>query len=351
KGQGTDLAQGLLWADIALDKVKGTKNIILISDGKMGKTEIPTGPKLMAQKLAKKGVRIYTVGMPSQLYEGDSDINRAHMKLLASIGGGNYFEPTEFQYLNVFFGKPEAKDQIFSGSSNLAILDKDHFVTADLDLNARVTGINFVTPKVGARNLIFTGDGNPVLNTWNFGLGRVITLATDDGREWAGELLSRTNSQLLTRAINYAVGNPEKDKELQIEAKDSYVGEGSEIRVKSLRYPVSKDLTFSKQGDDLYSAVFSPDKPGFYRFFDSVVAVNAPREYFGLGVSPTLELAAKLSGGGIVDLDKGLAEQLSTYTKRTEEQRLDASFWALGAAGAIFIIELLVRKLQERAQT
>ncbi|MDO8480506.1 MAG: VWA domain-containing protein, partial [Nanoarchaeota archaeon] len=41
KGQGTDLAQGLLWADIALDKVKGTKNIILISDGKMGKTEIP----------------------------------------------------------------------------------------------------------------------------------------------------------------------------------------------------------------------------------------------------------------------------------------------------------------------
>ena len=351
KGQGTDLAQCLLWAGIALDQVKGSKNIILISDGKMGKMDIPTGPKLMAQKLASKGVRIYTVGIPSQLYAGDTDINRPHLRLLANIGGGNYFEPSEFQYLNVFFGKPEAKDQIFSGSSNLAILDRDHFITQDLDLNARITGINFVTPKVGARNLIFTGDGNPVLNTWNFGLGRVVTLATDDGKQWAGELVSRQNSQLLTRSINYAVGNPEKGKELQIDVKDSYVGEGSEIRVKSLKYPTSKELTFSKQGEDLYVATFQPDKPGFYRFFDAVVAVNAPREYFNLGTAPELEQAAKLTGGGMVELGKGLAEQLATASKRTEEQRLDLSFWPLGAALVIFIIELFIRKRQERVAT
>ncbi|MCK5139601.1 MAG: VWA domain-containing protein, partial [Thermodesulfovibrionia bacterium] len=303
KGAGTSIEQGLFMAELALEKVKGTKNVILISDGKEpGRIGENPATIRRVRRMAEKGIKIFTVGLPS-LEKGRKSIDKESMSRIAALGNGNYFEPTEYQFLNVFFGKPEEKEKIFSGSSNLAVMDKEHFITKDLDLNARITGVNFVIPKLGARSLIFTGDGNPVLNSWNFGLGRVITLATDDGGQWAGDLLKKENSMLITRIINYAVGNPEKDKELSIDAKDSYLGEESEIFVRSEKYPISQKLTFTKQGENIYKASFTPDKEGFYQFFDSIVAINPPREYYDLGVDPELKDMVEISGGRILKID------------------------------------------------
>jgi hypothetical protein len=309
-------------------------------------------PKIIAQRLADKGIKIFTVGLASSLYDSGENINRDFMRKLASIGNGNYFEPNEFQFLNVFFGKPEQKEKIFSGSSNLAIMDKEHFITKDLDINARVTGINFVLPKLGARSLIFTGDGNPVLNSWNFGLGRVITLATDDGAEWAGQLLDQSNSVLLTRIINYAVGNPEKDKALYTEVHDSYLGEENEILVKSDKYPVSKELTFNKFGEDLYRAEFNPFEPGFFQFFDALIAVNPSREYYKLGLNQELSDMVEVSGGEMLDIDdKELIDKIKSLTERTETRRKDLKLYPLAIALVIFLIELIIRKIEEHKKS
>ncbi len=348
RGEGTSIDQGLIMAEYALEGVKGTKNAILISDGKMGHLKLPSAPQRIAERMAEKGIKIYTVGLPSELY--DLDINRDLMKKLASIGNGNYFEPEDYQYLNVFFGKPEEKEKVFSGSSNLAIMDKDHFITKDLDLNARITGVNFVVPKLGAKSLIFTGDGNPILNSWNFGLGRVVTLATDDGREWAASLLKRENSMLITRIINYAVGNPERDKEIYIDAKDSFLGEGSEILVKSDKYPVSKDLTFTKEGENLYRAEFNAEEEGFYQFFDSIIAVNPSREYYKLGPNSELKDMVETSGGKIVGLDEDLGEQIKSLSERKQIKRKDLKIYPLAIVLIIFLIELIIRKIYEHKQ-
>lgn len=346
KGEGTLIDQGLFMAEVALEKVMGTKNVILISDGKMGYIKEPHMPIRVAERMAGKGIKIFTVGLPSELY--DIDINRHLMRKIAAIGNGNYFEPDETQYLNVFFGKPEEKEKIFSGSSNLAIIDKDHFITSNLELNARLTGINFVVPKLGARSLIFTGDGNPILNGWNFGLGRVITLATDDGSEWAGALLKKDNSMLITKVINYAVGNPERDKELYIDAQDGFLGEGNEIRVKSERYPVSKELIFTKEGENIYKAEFNAEKEGFYQFFDSALAVNPPREYYGLGQNLDLTEMVEISGGKMLKLDdKDMIVELQSLSERIETTRKDIKLYFLGAALIIFIIEIVIRKIYE----
>ncbi|MBR9699435.1 VWA domain-containing protein [Candidatus Woesearchaeota archaeon] len=345
KGEGTAIDQGLLWAEIALEKVKGTKNAILISDGKMGRIQEPHVPKIVAERMAQKGITLYTVGLPSALY--GIDVNRQFMTTLATIGNGNYFEPTEFQFLNVFFGKPEAKEQIFSGSSNLAIIDREHFITQDLDLNARVTGVNFVIPKSGARSLIFTGDGNPIVVSWNFGLGRVIALATDDGASWAGQLLTSQNSQLLTRMINYAVGNPERDKDIYMVSDDGFLGEGNEILVKSSKYPVSKDLTFTKEGTDLYKAVYNAENPGYYQFFDGIIAVNPYREYYSLGTDPGLKEMVELSGGKVLGLDDDILRELASFSERKELIRKDLKLYPLAFALLIFIIEIIIRKIFE----
>ncbi|MBD3164358.1 VWA domain-containing protein [Candidatus Woesearchaeota archaeon] len=345
-GQGTSIDQGLIMAEAALEKVKGTKNVILISDGKMGHQELPHAPLRIAERMAGKGIKIYTVGLPSELY--DVDVNRVLMTKLAQIGNGNYFEPNEYQYLNVFFGKPEAKDKVFFGNSNLAVMDRNHFITEDLSINSRITGLNFVIPKMGTRNLVYTGDGNPVLNSGRFGLGRIVTLATDDGTEWAGSLLTKENSLLLTRIINYAVGNPEKDKELYIDAGDGFLGEGNEIMVRSDKYPVSKQLTFAKQEENLYKALFTADEAGYYQFFDALVAINHHREYHKLGLNPELQDMAELSGGKMLDLDdEEIIEQIKTFSERKETARKDLKLYPLGIALAAFIIELIIRKIYE----
>jgi len=346
-GDGTSIDQGLLAADRALDQVKGTKNVILISDGKVrGRIGESPAILLVTQRLAKKGTRIYTVGIPSIL-KNEGDIDRAFMTKLATIGNGNYFEPSEFQFLNVFFGKPEEKDKIFNGSSNLAVIDKQHFITQDLGLNAQVNGVNFVIPKLGARSLVYTGDGIPVVNSWNFGLGRVVSLATDDGSMWAADLLSKENSLLFTRMINYAVGNPEKDKELAISASDTFLGEGTDVIVRSKKYPVSQQLTFTKQSEEVYKAEFYPDKTGYVKFFDAIVAVNPPREYYRLDLNQNLRDMVSLSGGKMLKLDENFQDEIKSSTAREELQRKDLKFYPLGAALGLFILELLIRKIHE----
>jgi uncharacterized membrane protein len=348
-GEGTQLSQGLLYAQTSLNTVKGTKNVIMVSDGKMNRGFLGEDPSTLnkATQMAQSGIKIYTVGMPS-LISQQTDIDRKFLSHIAEIGGGNYFEPTEAQYLNVFFGKPEAKEKIFSGNSNLAIIDKEHFITRDLKINAMLTGINFVVPKSGSRSLAFTGDGNPVLNSWNFGLGRVVTLATDDGSDWASSLLTKENSMLITRMINYAVGSPEKGKEIYVDAGDSFLGETNEVTVKSAKYPSSDVLTFTKQGSDVYKASFSPEKEGFYQFFDRIAAVNPPKEYYSLGMNPELKGIVEISGGKMLKPDdKTLLSQIQSLTKRKETIKKELLAYPLGIALLIFMIEIIIRKIYE----
>ncbi len=344
-GQGTSIDQGFIMAERALSGVRGTKNVILISDGKMGNVREPHAPKMIAQRLADAGTTIYTVGLPSLLNSDSQTINRPYMKILAGIGNGQYFEPDDSQYLNVFFGKPEAKEKIFSGTSNLAVVDRDHFITKGIDLDVSITGLNFVVPKPGSRSLVFTADSNPVINAWGFGLGRVVTLATDDGREWAGDLLARDNSEILSRMINYAIGNPEKGKDISIYAQDSYLGDESNILVRSSKYPVSKDLVFTKQNENLYKAAFNPEKPGFYQFFDAIVAINPPREYYLLGQNPSLLDMVSASGGRMLDLAEGkeIAKEIQSLTERAEKQRKDLSLYPLGVMLLLYLIEVFIR--------
>jgi hypothetical protein len=321
----------------------------MVSDGKMNRGFLGEDPSTLnkATQMAQSGIKIYTVGMPS-LISQQTDIDRKFLSHIAEIGGGNYFEPTEAQYLNVFFGKPEAKEKIFSGNSNLAIIDKEHFITRDLKINAMLTGINFVVPKSGSRSLAFTGDGNPVLNSWNFGLGRVVTLATDDGSDWASSLLTKENSMLITRMINYAVGSPEKGKEIYVDAGDSFLGETNEVTVKSAKYPSSDVLTFTKQGSDVYKASFSPEKEGFYQFFDRIAAVNPPKEYYSLGMNPELKGIVEISGGKMLKPDdKTLLSQIQSLTKRKETIKKELLAYPLGIALLIFMIEIIIRKIYE----
>ena len=77
----------------------------------------------------------------------------------------------------------------------VSVVNKNHYITADLNLNASISGFNDVTPKTGAQRLVAMPDGKPVLTVWRYGLGRVAALTTDDGNAWAGITLRQLRAR------------------------------------------------------------------------------------------------------------------------------------------------------------
>ena len=123
---------------------------------------------------------------------------------------------------------PESPQNLPPPESSLAgytvnVVNKNHYITAELDLNATVTGFNDVTPKSGAQRLAALPDGKPVLTVWRYGLGRVAALTVDDGSSWAGSLYASPSSQAISSTVNWAVGDPRPEDD-RVEADDGWQG-------------------------------------------------------------------------------------------------------------------------------
>jgi len=110
--------------------------------------------------------------------------------------------------LDLTFGK-DSPDISPDESNVFAVvrLDEEHFITRYLNISGSISGYNDVTQKVGANRLVTTSMGKPVVTSWQFGLGRVVSLSTDNGKFWSSELYSGENARLMPSIINWVVGD------------------------------------------------------------------------------------------------------------------------------------------------
>jgi len=344
-GAGTIIYQGLSLADNQLSKTKGSLNMILISDGQDagGFGPMDMGLTRYVESLAKIGYHIYTVGLGTA-------INTELMEGMAQTGNGVYFEPNELNYLKIIFGEKESDDPgSFEETTSLFVADKNHFITKNLGIKASVTGINFVVDKPSARPLVITKEGSPILSVWRFGLGRIVALTTDDGMKWAGELYNKENSKIITRMINWAIGDISRTKEFDVKIKDTTLGEHTNVQVISKAKPTDKDLEFSQIGPNFYSAEFIPTKTGFSEFLGAKVAVNYNKEYIDIGMNPEFKEFVKLSGGSLFEPDdiEGIVTKVRTVSKR---KRIEVVFYRwifVSAAIILLLIEITIRKIKE----
>ena len=90
-----------------------------------------------------------------------------------------------------------------------------------------------------------TGKGKPVLITSRFGLGRVATLATDDGSKWAATLLKPPSSELISRTINWVIGDPTRTQ-FGVFTHDAYSPDPIKVLVRSDQDVQSKDIILEK---------------------------------------------------------------------------------------------------------
>ncbi|MFB6298272.1 MAG: VWA domain-containing protein [Salinirussus sp.] len=326
-GGATDIGVGLRGA---ADQLGGSGTVILLSDG-----NTKPGARSVARRLARRGIQVVAVGV-------GRSVNEELLRDVARTTGGRYLRADETDRLRLLFG---GGSRSFEGDK-LTIVDRTQFITAGVETTASPGAVHDVGVKPGADFLVATGDGTPALAQWRYGLGRVVSITAYGSDGTLGGLLERPDSLLLSKSVNWAVGDPGPDRGV-VSAPDTRVGESVTVRYAGSDRPAGPPA-FRLVGPGTYEAELRPTEPGFRTVLNASLAVNYPREYTAFGQSEAVGRAVRATGGQVFEPGQAaaIAETVTRSFERTREVRQDWG-WVLLAVGLlVFLGEVLARQLR-----
>ncbi len=338
--RGTNIALALARARGVLEKAEGGKNVVLISDG-IDTNEY--GIMQGIQTMNSFGIKLYTIGV-------GQFVNSKLLKKMAEKGDGIYLEPDETEKLKIIFmGDEEEQRCATAKSGRMVLMDTAHWITKNTELSANVGGYNLVVPELWGRRLIATDCDRTIMTAGRYGLGRIVVMSTDDGSKWSGDMFGRENSKIITRMINWAIGDFTKDNDFDVRVRDVTLGKATDINVISNEKPEVKGFEFSKIDTGLYSAKLRPKKVGFYPILDAVVGVSYNDEYEKLGINPELGELVTISGGQIFAPDdvEGIRDTIISMSRRVKVETINYRWPFVIAAMVIFLIDVLIRRIRE----
>lgn len=345
----TNMDRGLKAAGEMLQNVSGVKIVVVLSDGNI--RENRDAIEAAARELVKDGIKLYfrQVGVGGETFKTMGEIAEsvgADYQYIGTSGLNIQFEPLP--------EAPEEEEKVLRQFS-LTITDGEHFITRYLNISGDLTGFNDVTPKIGARRLVATVTGKPVLTVWNFGLGRVAALTTDDGNRWAGVLYASPNSKLISATVNWLIGDPRPSE--SIKAEDVWLGTTGRVSVKTDGLPQAAfdgtPLSFTKQGEH-YTAVIEPKTAGFHSIDGYEVAANYPLEYREIGFNKEMAGVITAYNGTVRDYDEAkslLLADIKANSVRTVNEPVSAKMPFIIAAIIVFLTEVILRRLHQRRQS
>jgi Mg-chelatase subunit ChlD len=330
-GGSTDIAAGLRGAREMLGDGAGT--VILVSDGKAA-----TAPAVEeAAALRRRGSSVTAVGTgPSPQEET--------LRAIASTGGGSYLRAGETSRLRIRFG---GQTRRYSGD-RLTIVEPDRFITTGVTLESNPPLSNDVTVKPGADFLVATASGSPAVASWRYGLGRVVSVTAYDGEGTLGGLLQRPDSLLVTKATNWAIGDPERRAQDVTEVPDTRVGEPTPIVYRGSARPQPANLPrFQQVGEGTYRTTVTPTSQGFETALDAEYAVNYPAEYAAFGRSPELAALVEDTGGRTFAPDEAAAVAAFARERARQVREVERrwSWVLLTVALLLFLLEVSIRRL------
>jgi hypothetical protein len=350
-GGSTSMLPALKRAEEILENFHGTANIIIISDGALtneAEEEIVIGR--IERLFKERGITTYTLGV-------GEDTRDEFMTQVATAGRGLYFKRDEAGSVKLLFGEKEEKRE--HQDFLLTPLTTSHFITTSLQLqNATITGYNNVVPRTNAQTLIMTDNGKPIITVMRYGLGRIIAFTTDNGNRWASKLYTRDNSQLISRTLNWAIGNPERNQPIQIQAPDAYQHQSITINIRTTTTPQAtfdgNPLTLNQIDRNLYTATLQAEA-GFHTIKANnqpyIIAVNPPIEYSRIGYNEELTALTGNNGGKtystLDEAESHLIGDLREKQTRIERGKKHLPIPFILAALTLFTFEVIIRRISE----
>ena len=330
-GGATSIASGLRGAGEMLGDQQGT--VILLSDGQDRVGEAAT----VSNQLGSRGIRVIAIG-------AGQNVNEGTLQRIASQSGGTYFRATETDRLRLFFG---GSSRQFSGDG-LTIVNPNTFITSGVTLESNPARANDVSIRRGADFLVSTGGGTPAFATWRYGLGRVATITTYGARGTLDGLLQRPDSLILTKTVNYAIGDPERKTQGVTDVADTRIGQSTTVTYRGQSRPNAEAVEFRQVSTGAYEATITPDQQGYGEVLDATYAVNYPREYDAFGQTGELRSVVQTTGGR--QFERNEADEIAEFAreKSTRVRDVEQSWtWlALLLALLAYFAEVVVRRLQ-----
>ncbi len=327
---GTDVSAGIEGSTEMLGSGGGT--VILLTDGR-AQVGNAVGA---ATEAAQDGVQVIPIGV-------GKNVANDHLASVADAGDGTYLRADETNRLRILFG---GETREYRGGG-LTVVDGSHFITSGVQFEATPARSHAVAAADRADFLVAGPTGNPVISAWRYGLGRTVAVTAYDGDGTLGGLLSAPDSVGVTKAVNWAIGDPERLESGVTDISDARVGTPVTVTYEGNSRPAAKGARFAQAGDGQYETTIVPDQPGYASILDAEYAVNYPREYAAYGQSASLRDAVETTGGQVFEPTEAaaIADKVRREATAVRTVTREWTWLVLLVALLLYLVEVSARRL------
>jgi hypothetical protein len=361
-GYGADLdaaAQQLVKGKASL------KHIILLGDG----DAVSDNYEPIVTAIHKKGITVSTVAA------GSFGTDPALMRQIADWGHGRFYQSSSVRDVPQIFLKEtnEAlKPWIVDGTiaPHLASL-LEALPGVPVSSFPNLTGYVATTPRAAADVILQSPQGDPLLATWQYGLGRVMAWTSDAQGRWTADLLRWPNANhFFGDVVRYTLpqaGDPALQMETQVQGDHTHIlitaptYSGAGVAVSAVTPDLSdQELTLAATGPGRFEGDLPTDQVGSYLLRVTQTAGGAVKhsntfgvvvpyspEYRDLGTDTNTLAAIARAGGGALIPDVAQVYSLPVPATRAA-QPLDELLLVL--AIILFPIDVALRRLILRVE-
>jgi len=208
-------------ADQALSRTSASiKHIIMLADG-----DAPDDYQTVITRLHSHGITVSTVAV------GANPADASGLQAMAGWGHGRFYQSNSISDVPQIFLKEtrEAlKPWIVEGSITPRLSSLANVLPGvPLDTLPALTGYVATTPRSAADVVLKSPQGDPLLATWQYGLGRVIAWTSDAQGRWSADLLRWPSAnRFFGDMVRYSLpqaGDPALQVETQVQGDHTHI--------------------------------------------------------------------------------------------------------------------------------